>query len=308
IIGKTSYFSPEIAGSGVHKMVYIYNYMGEPIETEPQTVEVLNDFDFLINGPQIVCINSTCSEYKIEDENLELYEFSWKVQGGQIIQNNQTSVFIEWEDNTPSGKISVTAELLEGNCKFTDEIIVHIKNSIAPPRSYPVFIDKDLKFLACSDINAKIFRWLKIVDGNEIVLGETYKPYFVHEAGAQEDEIFFVETAYEEESCFTRSYPCSFNNQWNSSICASLKSNFINEIKNQQKKEIEITVKKEQLVISASLNKNYQIDIYDLNGRKIKTSNLIYEETFLRSSFKPGNHIIIVSDKGKLVAKQQVRF
>jgi hypothetical protein len=208
---------------------------------------------------------------------------------------------IGWDNSVPAGKIEVVANPIEGNCFVIKELIINIKDTVAPPKSFPIFIDEERKLLACSDISSKVYRWLKVTNGEQIELGVTEKPYLIYEAGAQQGEVFYVETAYENKTCFTRSYSCSYDNDWNKS---SRVPNMI--YPTIDKSEVNFVVKKENISVVSNTNEKLNLRVVDLNGRQVYSTSFVIEQHVAKQIIGKGTFIFIVESEQRIIAKKKI--
>ncbi|MBV5314344.1 MAG: T9SS type A sorting domain-containing protein [Prolixibacteraceae bacterium] len=303
IVGKSVIFNP-YGVEGKMPIQYNFLYQGNIITSSTQNITVEPEYDFSIVGSQIVCKNSPDNYYWISAPDTSNYSYQW-MSNDIKLSGNHASVLINWSKVTPSQKVVVTATSKNG-CSYKKELIVHVKDTLATKKSFPIFIDSEMKILACSDTSANIYRWIKVQGNVETQLGETSKPYYINAAGAKSGEIYYVETAYNKGFCFSRSYPCSFNNNWNIAKAAfiDLKPTELHGKENN----IRCFVDASDICIASDMESRFTLNIVDINGRSIYQESFKNGTKINKNRFLSGLYIITVKSDTKLFVKSLIRL
>ncbi|MFD2037426.1 PKD domain-containing protein [Belliella marina] len=88
-------------------------------------------FEGEIVGPVIVCPDVDEIEYGFEIGN-ETSKIEWKVEGGEIIEENGSNVTVRWGEANPTAKLIAQPYNLEGCPGEVAELMVQVNNQIEP--------------------------------------------------------------------------------------------------------------------------------------------------------------------------------
>jgi hypothetical protein len=307
IVGNSNEFNPEYGHIGDNEIEYRYLYYGNLISSLPQKVTVNTIPEFSISGIQIVCKNSTDQVYHILSSDKSKNVYVWSLDGGKFLEKSAISATIQWDSKVPSGKVIVYAYIdnSDASCYHEKEFIVHVKDEFATEKSYPVFIDSERKLIACTDISAKSYRWIRKTGNTETILDTTNKPYFVNNAGAQPGEIYYVETADDILSCYSRSYPCDFNNNWNSNKAAYIATNIPDQITEEN---IRLSMDGDAVQILSKTDLVLTLSLVDISGRNVYQGQFKNLAKLNRSMFAPGPYIITVKSDSNFLFRSLIRL